>query len=399
MTTNSLGIGNRYLKFFVDNIDSRYVISIGGRRSGKSFATAKWLRFLASGKPIKILVIAATFPAIQLVIEDFQRATGLTVTGSMIYGYSCKLKNGSLFQFRAFPESQRVQGTTADILWFEEFLNIPEEVIRVATMSCTGQMYFTANPTRKSKLLDDYVNEDGSNYLKTTYKDNPYLTPEQIKEFDDIKLRSQQPNATMYDIFCAKVYCDGEFGDLVGRCFEKLEYCTYNDYWEIPSEEVVFMDLAFGGQDKTAVCGFKLYNKKLYIHTYQYKQGTINAKELAWDLVDCGFNAYTTIFADYGGVGRQILDSLITAQQNDEIWTEPELCQGFSIANVLKGRVLESIMALMALDAIVIDDSNLNTREEFENAQLDENQKPKGENDHTIACARYAINYFHAIGK
>lgn len=399
MTTNSLGIGKRYLKFFVDNIDSRYVISIGGRRSGKSFATAKWLRFLASGKPIKILVIAATFPAIQLVIEDFQRATGLTVTGSMIYGYSCKLKNGSLFQFRAFPESQRVQGTTADICWFEEFLNIPEEVIRVATMSCTGQMYFTANPTRKSKLLDDYVNKDGSNYLKTTYKDNPYLTPEQVKEFDDIKLRSQQPNATMYDIFCAKVYCDGEFGDLVGRCFEKLEYCTYNDYWEIPSEEVVFMDLAFGGADKTAICGFKLYNKKLYIHTYQYKQGTINAKELAWDLIDCGFNSHTTIFADYGGVGRQILDSLITAQQNDEIWTEPELCKGFSIANVLKGKVLESIMALMALDAIVIDDSTAFTREEFESATLDENHRMKGENDHTIACARYAINYFHAIGK
>lgn len=397
--TNSLGIGKKYLKFFVDNIESRYVISIGGRRSGKSFATAKWLRFLASGKPIKILVIAATFPAIQLVIEDFQRATGLTVTGSMIYGYSCKLKNGSIFQFRAFPESQRVQGTTADILWFEEFLNIPEEVIRVATMSCTGQMYFTANPTRKSRLLNDYVNEDGSNYLKTTYKDNPYLTPEQRKEFDDIKLRSQQPNATLYDIFCAKVYCDGEFGDLVGRCFEKLEYCTYNDYWEIPSEEAIFCDLAFGGADRTAICGFKLYNKKLYIHTYQYKQGTINAKELAWDLVNCGFNTYTPIYADYGGVGRQILDSLILAQQNDEVWTEKELRNGFSISNVIKGKVLESIMALMALDAIVIDDSNYNTREEFENAQLDENQKLKGENDHTIACARYAINYFHAMGK
>lgn len=399
MTTNSLGIGKRYLKFFVDNIDSRYVISIGGRRSGKSFATAKWLRFLASGKPIKILVIAATFPAIQLVIEDFQRATGLTVTGSMIYGYSCKLKNGSLFQFRAFPESQRVQGTTADILWFEEFLNIPEEVIRVATMSCTGQMYFTANPTKKSKLLDDYVNKDGSNYLKTTYKDNPYLTPEQRKEFDDIKLRSQKPNATLYDIYCAKVYCDGEFGDLVGRCFEKLEYNTYEDYLNIPSEESIFMDLAFGGADKTAICGFKMYEKKLYVHTYQYKQGTINAKELAWDLIDCGFNSYTPIYADYGGIGRQILDSLIMAQQNDEVWTEPQLKMGFSISNVVKGKVLESIMALMALDAIVIDDSNYSTREEFENCMLDEQQRLKGENDHTIACARYAINYFHAIGK
>ena len=396
---NTLGIGERYLRFFVENINSRYVISIGGRRSGKSFATAKWLRFLSSGKPLKVLVIAATFPALQLVIEDFQNATGLSVSGSLIYGYSCQMRNGSLFQFRAFDNPTKGQGTTADIVWFEEFLNIPEEVIRVVTMSCSGQIYFTANPTRKSKLIDDYTTKDKSNYLKTTYKDNPYLTEAQVKEFDDIKFRSQQPNATLYDIYCAKVYCDGEFGDLVGRCFEKLEYNTYADYTDIPSAEVLFLDLAFGGADKTALCGFKMNNNKLYIHTYMYKQGTINAKQLAWDLVGCGVNAYTPVFADYGGVGRQILDCLISATQNDEVWDEPELSKGFSIANVIKGKVIESVMSLMALDAIVIDDSDIDTREEFESATLDENQRMKGENDHTIACARYAINYFHAIGK
>lgn len=398
METNSLGIGTTYLKFFVENIQSRYVFCIGGRRSGKSFNMAKWIRFLASGKPVKVLVIAATFPAIQLVIEDFQRATGLTVTGSMIYGYSCKMSNGSLFQFRAFAEPQRAQGTTADIIWFEEFLNIDEEVIRVATMSCTGQMYFTANPTRKSKLLSDYVDKDGSNLLRTTYKNNPYLTDAQREEFDSIKRRSQEPNATIYDIWMAKVYCDGEFGDLVGRCFEKLEHNTYQDYLDVPTPEVLFMDLAFGGSDKTALCGFKMWDKKLYVHTYMYKQGTINSKDLAWDLVECGVNAWTPVFADYGGVGRQILDNLISATQNGESWTEPELSMGFQIANVIKKPVMESIMALMALDAIVVDDSNIETRREFEDAMLDENQKMKGENDHTIACARYAINYFHYTG-
>lgn len=395
---NSLGIGTTYLRFFVQNIDESKVIVIGGRRSGKSFATAKWLRFLLSGKPRKLLVIAATFPALQLAMDDWTRATGLTVQGSLIYGYSCQMDNGSVAQFRAFDNPTKVQGTTADIVWCEEFLNIPEEVIRVAAMSCTGQMYFTANPTRKTKILDDYVNEDGSNYLKTTYKNNPYLTPMQVAEFEAIKERSQQPNATLYDIFMAKVYCDGEFGDLVGRCFEKLEYNTYQDYLGIPTPEVLFMDLAFGGSDKTALCGFKMQDNKMYIHTYMYKQGTINAKDLAWDLVGCGVNAWTPVFADYGGVGRQILDSLITASQNGEYWTEPELSNGFQIYNVIKGHIIESVMALMALDGIVVDDSNASTRDEFENATLDENQKMKGENDHTIACARYAINYFHAAG-
>ena len=397
--SNTLGIGDTYLRFFVANIESRYIVNIGGRRSGKSFATAKWLRFLASGKPLKVLVIAATFPALQLVIEDFQNATGMAVSGSLIYGYSCRMANGSVFQFRAFDNPTKAQGTTADIIWFEEFLNISEEVVRVASMSCTGQLYFTANPTKKTRLIDDYVNADGSNYLKTTYRDNPYLTDEQRNEFENIKLRAQQPNATLYDVFCARVYCDGEFGDLVGRCFEKLQYNTYTDYQQVPTEEAVFIDLAFGGADKTAICGFKMYQNKLYVHTYAYKTGTLNAKELAFDLVACGFNSYTPIFADYGGVGRQILDCLISASQNGEFWTENELRNGFSIYNVIKGKVLESLMALMALDAIVLDDSSIYTREEFEGATLNESQQLKGDNDHAIACARYAVNYFHALGK
>ena len=56
-------------------------------------------------------------------------------------------------------------------------------------------------------------------------------------------------------------------------------------------------------------------------------------------------------------------------------------------------------MALMALDAIVIDDSSIYTREEFEGATLNEKQQLKGDNDHALACARYAINYYHALGK
>lgn len=346
-----------------------------------------------------MLVIAATFPALQLTIEDFQNATGLTVSGSLIYGYSCRMANGSVFQFRAFDQPQKAQGTTADLVWFEEFLNINEDVIRVASMSCTGQLFFTANPTTKKRIVDDYTNADGSNYLRTTYKDNPYLTAEQRKEFDDIKLRAEQPNATLYDIYCAKVYCDGEFGDLVGRVFERLEYCSYSDFLNIPTEEHIVIDLAFGGSDKTSICGFRLYQNKLYIHTYSYKEGTLNAKELAWDLVGLGFNSYTPIYADYGGVGRQILDCLIGANQNGEYWNENELRGGFTIYNVLKGNVMESLMSLMALDAIVIDDSSVHTREEFEGATLNEKQQLQGGNDHAIACARYAINYFHAVGK
>lgn len=395
--TNSLGISETYLRFFVNNIDQRYNIIIGGRRSAKSFSTYKWLRFLASGKPVKILVVCATYPALTLTMNDFERATGLTVQGSLLYGYSCQMANGSIFQFRAFDTSTKAQGTSCDYLFCEEFLNIDESVIRTLSMSVTRSIYLVANPTKKNKLIDDYTKDDKSNYLKTTYLDNPYLTKEQVKEFEDIKARSLAPNATTYDKWCAKVYVDGEFGDLAGRVFEKLESCTYADYWNIPSEEVLICDLAFGGDDFNAVCGFKKYNSRLYIHTYAYEKGSINPKDFAWLLVRCGFNSSTVVYSDYGGIGRQILDNVITAGNGE--WTEPELCNGFCINNVIKGNVLQSLTSLMALDGIVIDDSDIRTTQEFENAEFDSNNNLKGKNDHSIACARYAINYFHFTGQ
>ena len=68
-----------------------------------------------------------------------------------------------------------------------------------------------------------------------------------------------------------------------------------------------------------------------------YKVGTINAKELACDLIECGMNAYTVIYGDYGGVGRQIMDKLITADNGQ--WYEEELRNGFQIYNVVNYRL------------------------------------------------------------
>lgn len=392
-----LGIGKKYLKHFVKNIDSRYVICIGGRRSGKSFSTLKFLRFLLSGQAKQLLVIAANFPALQLVMDDWANATNLTVQGSLLYGYCCTLSNGSIIKFRAFDKPEKCQGTTADYIFIEEFLNVPDEIIKTVSMSCKEQIYLCANPTRKTPLLDSLIKEDKSNYLKTTYLDNPYLPEAQRKEFDEIKRRSKLPNASKYDIWQAKVYCDGEFGDLVGKAFDNIEYNTYKDYLNIPSEELIITDLAFGGEDKTAICGFKLHQSKLYVHTYKYKQGSLNPKELAMDFVDCGFNSSTPIYADYGGVGRQILDKIILADNGT--WEEDELRRGFSIYNVIKSGIKESLMALMALDAIVVDDSCEDVRMEFQDTTLDVNGAIKNKNDHAVATARYAITLFHRMGK
>lgn len=392
----TLRIPTKYFRFFLRNLDERYVVLQGGRRSGKTYSTFLLLQTLASGcKRVKILVACASNSQLQATIEDFQDCLGLPVEGSQLYGYNCRLSNGSVFQFKSFDEYTKAVGQKADYMFVNEAINVDEKVFNTLVQGIRKQIFLNFNPT-SVKFIEKYLNKDKSNLLITTWKDNEYLTDAQREEFEAIKSRAQAPNATLYDKYAYQVFYLGNYSTMVGRVFERLEYCSYKEWQDIPAQEVIVMDLAFGGADKTAVCGFKKYGNKLYIHTYMYKQGTINAKELALDLLACGFNAYTPIQCDYGGIGRTIMDKVITADNGT--WEEDGLRDGFQLYNVVKSDVFQSIMSLMSLDAIVIDNSCDDTRMEFEGAMLDENRKLKGDKDHTIACARYAINYFNKCG-
>ena len=167
-----LQIGKKYLRFFLKNLKTRHVVLIGGRRSAKSFSVYKFLTLRAMGKdPLHIMVVAASFPATQLAIKDFQQATGLEVEGSTLMGMHCKLPNGSVIQFKSYDVGTKAQGDSCDIMVCEEALNIPEQVLNVALLGVRRQTYFIMNPTRGG-FIDKYILPDKSNLLKTTFKDN-----------------------------------------------------------------------------------------------------------------------------------------------------------------------------------------------------------------------------------
>lgn len=393
---STLGISKIYLKHFVKNHQSRWVILQGSRRSGKSFAVLRWLWFLASGQPKTVGVVCASFPALQNCISDFQRATGLQVTGSAVYGYSCQLTNGSNFLFRSFDEPTKAQGTTFNIVYFEEVLNIPEEIVRVISMSVTDQIFAAYNPT-KSSFLDAYILPDKSNYLKTTYRDNPWLTPEQVQEFEDIKKRALLPTASLFDIYAAKVYCEGDFASMSGRVFKLIYTCTDDEYKAVPAPELFSIDFGFTENeqsDATAMVGCKIHNGCVYYKEYIYSTQLASNKALALKLAELGLDVYSPIVADYGGMGASRIRALVTAE--DYSWTEPQICNGFSVQNCQKKKVLDGLQKMNQFEKIYVTENSYNLRKEMDTYELNHEGKPvRGCADHAIDAARYATNSYH----
>lgn len=393
---NVLGISKVYLRHFVNNHKSRWVILQGSRRSGKSWAVLRWLWFLASGEPKIVGVICASFPALQNCISDFQRATNLQVTGSAVFGYSCQLTNGSKFLFRSFDDPTKAQGTTYNIVYLEEVLNIPEEIVRVISMSVTDQIFASYNPT-KSSYLDAYILPDKSNYLKTTYRDNPYLTPEQVQEFEDIKKRALLPTASLFDIYAAKVYCEGDFASMSGKVFKLIYTCSDDDYINLPATELYSLDFGFTENeqsDATAMVGCKIYNNCVYYKEYIYSTQLASNKALALKMAELGLDVYSPIVGDYGGMGASRIRELVTA--GDYSWTEPSICNGFSVQNCQKMKVLDGLQKMNQFEKIYVTETSYNLRKEMDAYELNHEGKPvKSCADHAIDAARYATNSYH----
>lgn len=392
-----LGISKKYLKFFIKNIDSRYVVVQGSRRSAKSFSIYKFLYFISSGAEREVvLVVCDSYPALQNSIQDFQIACNATVENNQILGYHYRLPNGSLFQFKSFDEFQKAQGTSCSILFCEEALRIKEDIITTLSMSCTKQIYFAYNPTKKS-FLDKYINKDKSNFLHTTYLDNKWLTPEQVSEFEGIRDRALSPTSSVLDRYAYKVYVLGEFSSMAGKVFKEIFNCTDGEYDSIRATEIYGMDFGFvDNNDRTVLVGAKIFNNCLYLREYIFSQTLSKDYDLAWEMVDVGITPYDNIFADYGGMGKSRITNLITSNNGE--WVESPINKGFNISNAVKGRVIDGIQKMQQFDRIYITETSINMREEFDKYELNEDGKEVSKHQNCVDAARYATVSMMAMG-
>lgn len=390
MSETNYKIPPKFLKFFIQSGKERWVLCQGSRRSGKSWSCILWMRLLGKviQRPYTILMVDATYPALQLLMQDFESATGLVIQGSQKLGYYA-IDDNILWQFKHFPTRQKAQGTQADILYLNEGLNIPYDVISTLSMGIRDQIITSFNPTVRGADLLKHKNDN--NFMISTWKDNPYLTDEQKGEFEEIKNKALAPGASPYQIYCYETYYLGQASTQGGKVFNKVYTITDDEYFSLPLLEVYGLDfgLADGG-DATAMAGCKIdrQNNIIYFKQYIYDKFLTNNKDLAQKMLECGLDKRSFIVGDYGGMGKHRMTDITTG--GNGTW-EPELCQ-FNIQNAIKPKLDERIISLLSYDRIYVTESSTEMHNEFIEYELDpKTNKPKGGNDHLIDAGSYAM--------
>lgn len=265
----------------------RGIASKGGTRSSKTWSTLQLLHLLCvnSENPLVISCVAATLPMVkrgmlrdykQMLLAENEWDENAFNKSDCTYTYA----NGCMLEFFGVDNASKVHGSARDILFVNEAQIIPREIFRQLDIRTRKKVIIDFNPVRKFWGETEFV---GDRYLTihSTYKDNPYLSEEQVSAIE-----KNQNDANWW-----RVYGEGETGGVEGNVYP--EYEVIEDMPETFTGRCLGLDFGFVN-DPTAIVDIRFQGWDLYVDLLCYETGLLNAN-IAEYLTVNGINRIVTV--------------------------------------------------------------------------------------------------------
>lgn len=248
----------------------RGIASKGGTRSSKTWSTLQLLHLVCvnSEKPLVISCVAATLPMVkrgmmrdfkQMLITENEWDENAFNKSECTYTYP----NGCIIEFFGVDNASKVHGSARDILFVNEAQTIPREIFRQLDIRTRKKVVIDFNPVRKFWGETEFV---GDRYITihSTYKDNPYLSKEQVGAIEKNK----------GDANWWRIYGEGETGGVEGNVYPSYE--VIDDMPETFTGRCLGLDFGFVN-DPTAIVDIRFQGWDLYVDLLCYETGLLNA--------------------------------------------------------------------------------------------------------------------------
>jgi len=358
------------------NKGTRIISNKGGTRSSKTWSLLQLLYMIAlkSKKPILISIVSESMPHLKRgCIRDFKDMLDEeSLWDDNNWNATDKIYkiNLSTIEFFSADSSGKVRGPARDILFVNECNNINYETIRQLMVRTRKTVFFDYNPCEEFWMEDNILNrESGFQLIHSTYKDNEFLTREQIEEIE----------ANKHDADWWNVFGLGITGNREGLCIKN--WVQIDSMPENYKKRWIGLDFGYSN-DPTAIVDMRLANGELWIDELCYKRGMLN-KDI-FDFIN----------------DTEISGILIVADSAEPKSIAELRRYGLTIEAALKGSDSVSIgISTLNRYKINVTKKSLNTIKELRNYkwQQDDNgkflNKPIDKFNHSIDAARYiALN-------
>ena len=355
-----------------ENLDKNVILLQGSSRSSKTYNTLIWFVLKLLKEPGKTLsIVRKTMPslkatAIKDLIEILQN---LEIYDPEKYhkvdGYY-ELPNGSIIDFISVDDENKIRGRKRDYLYINEGLEISrDEFVQLLIRTTSRPIVIDFNPSALKSWIYDLEDDENNILIKTTYKDNPFLTNEIIKEIEGLQYKDKN---------LWRVFGLGERGISTTNVFNTWEVID-----EFPTEGKKSRGLDFGFNDPTALVEIRKIDDNLYVRELLYSRG-LTISDLVFKIRELGIELTDEIWCD--SASPQNIEDL----RRNRINAKP----------VKKDSILHGIQLVKSHRVFIHKDSkNLLTELQDYKFKTDKDGNildvPEDKNNHGIDALRYAL--------
>ena len=278
----------------------RYISSCGGTRSGKTFSILQTfilalIEEVNQQRPATVnSVVSESMPHLQRgAIRDFKaimEKDGLWEEARWNETqHTYTFSNNSILEFFSVDNAGKVHGSARDRLFINEAQNIPYEIARQLFVRTRGQIVCDYNPTHSFWLNEVVEARQNCITIRSTYRDNEFLTPEQVAEIE-----SNRNDRNWW-----KVYGEGQIGTLDGLIYNFELVDNLPAVSEMDSlVEIQGLDFGFTNDPTARVQVVADPRKKiLWVRQRCYRTHMLN-RHIIEDLQADGVSKRTEIYAD-----------------------------------------------------------------------------------------------------
>ena len=356
-----------------DNKDTRLLLFQGSARSGKTWNILIWLVLHLLQNPNKTLsIVRKTLPALKgSVLRDLKEILEQLNQyepnrWKKQDGYY-EFPNGSVIEWFSTDEEQKLRGRKREMLFVNEANEITRDEYIQLAIRTTGQIIMDYNPSDIDSYIYELIEtEEDVFFHKSTYKDNPFLSNEIIKEIESLKEK---------DTNLWRVFGLGERGVSTTNVFN-----TFNITDEFPIDGgKVIRALDFGYNDPTALIEVRVIEDSIYIRELLYLRG-LTSDDLVYKIEGLGIEKTDDLWCD--SARPEIIEDL----KRKRINAKP----------VKKHTILHGI-DLIKRHKVYIHEDSTNIIDEFNSYKWKTNKDgktldvPEDDNNHAIDAIRYCL--------
>lgn len=264
---------NPNLAFLVNEWDKWRLLALqGSTRSGKTFSIVHFVIYIIETYTgLTISIVRETLPSLKAtILRDFKEEMLRMNLWSDSAFNKTELEyrhNGNLIEFFSIDDEQKVRGRKRQILIGNEANEIPKDRWLQLMLRTEGIAIIDYNPSMTESHIYDLLERDDCAMIVTTYKNNPFLSPEIVSEIERLK----ETDENLWKVYGCGIRGEDRAGVIYPR-WVKTD--------KIPIDLPTWYGLDFGfSSDPTGIVRitYDSKNRTIWLKEVAYEKGLMNS--------------------------------------------------------------------------------------------------------------------------